>query len=226
MELTGTQLVTRLKAKLNSLDTASNRTVRPEMALLKLNEAYLKLSRAKYKKDSGTSDDSAFQFTQLTTDELNHLTDSQLFGVTDSLIEPGIKELNINDIPNYWVHLRSKIKIVYKGKTYWISDINYKTLDTLSPSTWDPFNKSVPLNPTIYFEQNKIKIIAENFGEYSLEGIMVTFLRFPETITLNSIHKAPYLDEIVDTAAELVLEEWGDERSMSLLGVTKTIDNK
>ena len=39
----GSQLVVRVKAKLNQLDTTSNRTVRPEMALLFLNDAYLKM---------------------------------------------------------------------------------------------------------------------------------------------------------------------------------------
>ena len=46
--MNGKQAILKLKANLNKLDTASNRTVRPEYALLFLNDVYSKLVGAKY----------------------------------------------------------------------------------------------------------------------------------------------------------------------------------
>jgi hypothetical protein len=219
----GSQLVVRVKAKLNQLDTTSNRTVRPEMALLFLNDAYLKLTRAKYHHSTGGADDTAFQMTQLTTDELNHLTIPitlpavLVAGSTDEF------EVSISSMPNYWVHLRTKVEILYKGTSRWVSDINYKTLNTTNPATLDPFNKPTPLQPTVYFEAGKIKLPVNGF---TVKNIAVTYLRFPETITLTSECTAPFLDEIVDIAAALIGAEWGDPVTPALVALNEAIKAK
>lgn len=214
----GSELVTRLKAELNQLDTSSNRTVRPEMALLFLNNAYLKLSRAKYKLSAGVVDDTAFQVTQLTTDELNHLTTSvYTIPVLSSDPEP-VYTVDVATLPGYRYHLRSKIEIEYKQIRKWVSDISYKTLDTMNPTTLDPFNKPSPLEPVVYFESGKIVI---PFSGFTVKNYYITYQKFPDQITLVSDCVAPFIDEIVTAAAGLILESWGDPRAQSILAINK-----
>ena len=71
--MNGKQAILKLKANLNKLDTASNRTVRPEYALLFLNDVYSKLVGAKYEQQ-GPQDSSGFQLNQKLSDELNYLS--------------------------------------------------------------------------------------------------------------------------------------------------------
>ena len=218
--MVGSELVIRVRAKLNSLDTSSNRTVRPEMALLFLNDAYVKLTRAKYRASSGVPDDSAFQATQLSTDELNHLTTSSYITPVITTDPEPVYAINLNTLAGYRYHLRSKIKVDYKGTSKWVTDINYHTLNTSNPATLDPFNRPEPLNPTIYFEGNNLLVPVNGF---TVTDYYITYLKFPETITLVSDCVAPFLEELVDTAALLILESWGDARAQTLLSSNKAV---
>lgn len=219
----GSEMIVKVKAKLNSLDTGSNRTVRPEMALLFLNDSYLKLSRAKYKASSGIVDDTAFQANQQVTDELNHLTTSSYITPVISSDPEPVYSADLTTLTRYRYHLRSKINIGYKGKTKWVTDINYHTLNTSNPATLDPFNRPEPLNPTVYFEGNKLLIPAKDF---TVPNYYVTYMQFPETITQVSNCIAPFIDEIVDVAAFLILESWGDPRAQTLLTAYKVVSGE
>ena len=218
--MTGNQLITRLKVKLNQLDTSSNRVVRPEVALLFLNEAYLKLVRAKYKLSTGIPDETHFQGTQLVTDELNHLTTSAQLPMVLGTDPETTYELAVSDIPNYWIHLRSRLQVSYKGTSAWVSDINYKTIDTLNPSTLDPFNRPEPLNPTLYFDNGKLKSPCSG---YTVLNIHVSYLKYPTPIIALEECIAPFQDEIVNMAAIMILEDWGDVRSQSLAAVEQLV---
>ena len=219
----GSEMIIKLKAKLNSLDTYSNRTVRPEMALLFLNDAYVKLSRAKYKASSGIVDDSAFQLTQLSTDDLNHLTRSDYITPIITTDPDPVYSVDLSILTRYRYHLRSKLQVGYKGSTKWVTDINYHTLNTSNPATLDPFNRPEPLNPTVYFEGNKLLI---PIGAFTVPNYYITYLQFPEEITQNSNCIAPFVDEIVDVAAFLILESWGDPRAQTLLSAYKVVSNE
>jgi len=221
--MVGSEMIIKLKAKLNSLDTYSNRTVRPEMALLFLNDAYIKLSRAKYKASSGVIDDSAFQATQLSTDDLNHLTKSDYITPVVTSDPDPVYSIDLSTLTRYRYHLRSKIQIGYKDKTLWVTDINYHTLNTSNPATLDPFNRPEPLNPTVYFEGNKLLIPVKGF---TVPNYYITYLQFPETITQTSDCVAPFVDEIVDVAAFLILESWGDARAQTLLSAYKVVSGE
>ena len=217
--MTGRQAIIRLKAKLNSLDTASNRTVRPELALLFLNDAYNKLVDAKYEKTQ-QGDSTAFQLNQKTTDDLNHLT------VTETVVPTKIGdeyEVSLLSLTNYSHHLRSVLDILYKSKTYKVNKINYKTIDTLGTVFDDPFNSTEPLNPIVYFENNKIIVISDNF---SVTNHKITYLKSPNLITLEEEIAAPFVDSIIDVASWMILESWGDQRAQSKITIDKLIENE
>lgn len=221
--MVGSEMIIKLKAKLNSLDTYSNRTVRPEMALLFLNDAYIKLSRAKYKASAGVIDDTAFQATQQVTDELNHLTASSFLTPAITSDPEQVYAVDLTTLQRYRYHLRSKINVACNGKTLWVTDINYHTLNTSNPATLDPFNRPEPLNPTVYFEGNKILIPVKGF---TVPNYYITYLQFPEVITQVSDCVAPFVDEIVDVAAFLILESWGDQRAQTLLSAYKIVSGE
>ena len=217
--MTGRQAIIRLKAKLNSLDTASNRTVRPELALLFLNDAYNKLVDAKYEKTQ-QEDSTAFQLNQKTTDDLNHLT------VTDNVVPVKVGneyEVSLLSLANYSHHLRSVLDILYKSKTYKVNKINYKTIDTLGTVFDDPFNSTEPLNPIVYFENNKIIVISDNF---SVTNHKITYLKSPNLITLDEEITAPFGDSIIDVDSWMILESWGDQRAQSKITIDKLVENE
>ena len=217
--MTGRQAIIRLKAKLNSLDTASNRTVRPELALLFLNDAYNKLVDAKYEKTQ-QGDSTAFQLNQKTTDDLNHLT------VTDNVVPIKVGdeyEVSLLSLTNYSHHLRSVLDILYKSKTYKVNKINYKTIDTLGTVFDDPFNSTEPLNPIVYFENNKIIVISDNF---SVTNHKITYLKSPNLITLEEEIAAPFVNSIIDVASWMILESWGDQRAQSKITIDKLVENE
>lgn len=217
--MTGRQAIIRLKAKLNSLDTASNRTVRPELALLFLNDAYSKLVDAKYEKTQ-QEDSTAFQLNQKTTDDLNHLTNT--ISVTPTKVgDEYIVELA--ELTNYSHHLRSSLEVQFEGKTYKVNKLNYKSIDTIGTVFDDPFNSTEPLNPIVYFEGNKIIVLTDNFG---VSKHKITYLKYPSEITLDSTIEAPFVDSIIDVAAWLILESWGDPRAQSKITIDKLIENE
>ena len=215
----GKQAVIRLKAKLNSLDTASNRTVRPEVALLFLNDAYSKLVDAKYEKTQ-QGDSTAYQLNQKTTDDLNHLTST----VSTVPVKVGDEYIvDLIELDSYSHHLRSVLDIQFEGKTYKVNKLNYKSLDTIGTVFDDPFNSTEPLNPIVYFENNKIVVVTDNF---SVTNHKITYLKSPATITLEGIIEAPFVDSIIDVAAWMILESWGDPRAQSKITIDKLIENE
>lgn len=217
--MTGRQAIIRLKAKLNSLDTASNRTVRPELALLFLNDAYNKLVDAKYEKTQ-QDDSTAFQLNQKTTDDLNHLTST--ISVTPYKIENEYI-VDLTELGSYNHHLRSVLEILYEGKTYKVNKLNYKSIDTIGTVFDDPFNSTEPLNPIVYFEDNKIIVLTDNF---SVSKHKITYLKSPKEITLDGVIEAPFVDSIIDVATWMILESWGDPRSQSKITIDKLIENE
>ena len=217
--MTGRQAIIRLKAKLNSLDTASNRTVRPELALLFLNDAYNKLVDAKYEKTQ-QDDSTAFQLNQKTTDDLNHLTVT-VYTVPVKVGDEYIVDLR--ELDSYSHHLRSSLEILYDGKTLKVNKLNYKSIDTIGTVFDDPFNSTEPLNPIVYFEDNKIIVITDNF---SVSKHKITYLKYPKEITLDGVIEAPFVDSIIDVATWMILESWGDPRAQSKITIDKLIENE
>lgn len=217
--MTGREAVLRLKVKLNQLDTASNRTVRPEKVLLFLNDAYEKLAQAKYKRNH-QQDETGFQFNQLATDDLNHLTRN--FSITPT-VENDTYVINISDIPNYWIHLKSSLKVKYGNVEKWVWDPNYCTLDTVNTTKNDPFNHTIPSKPVVYFEENKIKILVNGF---SILEYKITYYHKPSEITLESVLNIPFIDEVIDTATTLMLENWGDQRFQTKTVLDTAIEQK
>ncbi|WP_428743147.1 hypothetical protein [Tenacibaculum sp.] len=216
---TGKELILKLKAKLNKLDTSSNRAVKPELALLFLNDAYIKLVRSKYSKNGGQADSTAFQYTQLTTDELDFLTINKKSSKGDFVISKEDSEYIIDksELENYFIHLKASLKVKSGNTTDWTSP-NYKTLDEVETSYGDPFNSSIFKDPVLYQEDNKFKIVATDF---EVVDASISYLRKPETITVVSEHNIPFEDELVDYTATLILENWEDARAQSQYQVTK-----
>lgn len=218
--MTGKQAIIQLKVKINQLDTASNRTVRPEQALLFLNNAYLKLAKAKYKNNNQQGDTTGFQLNQVTTDELNHLTKVQELVPNQEGDEYNI---STSDIDNYWIHLRSELEIKVGAKEKWIKSPNYTSLDVLGTAVVDPFNETIPSSPITFFEDNKIKVLVKDF---EVKTHKVVYYSKPVVIANDEEIKAPFADEIVDMAAVMMLENWGDQRATSLLSVNKVVENE
>lgn len=217
--MTGREAVLRLKVKINQLDTASNRTVRPEKALLFLNDAYEKLAQAKYKR-SHINDGSAFQLNQLATDELNHLT--KVVEIVP-VVTGDEAAIDIASITDYWVHLRSALQVKSRNTIKWITDPNYMTLDTIGTAKEDPFNSPIASKPIVFFEENKIKVLTDGF---SVLKHKITYYSKPQTITLESELSISFIDEIIDIAATTMLENWGDPRFQSKAGLDAAVEQK
>lgn len=222
----GRELILKLKAKLNKLDTSSNRSLRPEMALEFLNDAHIKLVRAKYSKDGGAQDTTAFQYSQLTTDELDPYTkniklDFIASGQRDQKVD-GEYHIEKGDLDNYFIHLNSLIQTKFNENSGWKTP-NYMTLDQVATTRNDPFNNSVFSAPVMYQEENKFKIIADDF---EVNAVKISYLIKPKTITVDSTVVCPFEDELVDTAATLILENWQDGRVQSQPVINQTIASK
>lgn len=220
--MTGKDLVLNLKAKLNKLDSAANRAVRPEMALLFLYDAYIKLIRAKYADNGGQEDTTAFQFTQLTTDELNHITATHVFSELEVDEAMGTTGLPISDIPAYWIHLRNKAKVKLGTKEAWKTP-SLKTLDVIGTVEDDPFNSPTFNDPIVFFEDSRIKFLTEGF---EVSDVFVSYIKKPEKLTLESEVLAPFTDEIEDAACTLILENWKDGRIQTQLTATKVLKSE
>lgn len=220
--MTGKDLVLGLKAKLNKLDTGFNRTLRPEMALLYLNDAHIKLVRAKYSAGGGNPDKTAFEYTQLTTDELNYVTKTNEVDLTVS--SDGLNyEVELSEFDDYWYHLRSLFKTKYGNKTQYSSP-NKLSLDVINTTISDPFNSSTVLDPVLFFEENKIKSPKEE--DFSVEALKMTYLSKPKKFELDVETECPFTDEVIDMATTLILEGWENQRAQSLLAVNKVVKSE
>lgn len=221
--MTGKDLALQLKVKLNRLDTASNRTLRPEVALVFLNDVYKKLVRSKYKKNITVADETTFQNNQLITDELNYLSVPKEVDVLGG--GTGVPYfVNISEFEDYMVHLNSSIRTNVTGKESWCYDPEIVTLDQLGYKLNDPFNKPVFGKPILYFEENKIKFPHD--GTFQVTKYKMTYLKFPETITLEDDVLAPFTEEIVDKAVVAILENWKDQRTQSKLSTDKLLNSE
>ena len=216
--MTGKELILQLKAKLNHLDTASNRVVRPEMALLFLNDSYIKLARAKYSR-TYEQDDTHFQGNQLISDDLNHLTKVFAGSVEDLDSEYVVNTLQIAD---YWVRTRLEVRVSSGNATKWTGKLNYRTLDKISPALEDPFNKPSYNEILVYEAQNSIRIPK---GDFTISDFKVTYLAKPALIVQEEEVPAPFEDEIVDLAVLAMLEGWESPRVQSKLGIDQASSN-
>lgn len=223
--MTGKQLLLSIKARLNQLDTASNRTVRPEMLLLYLNDVYVKLVRAKYSDNGGQADATAFQFTQLTTDELNYLTKvASLDTSPDSEESPTEFSADLSEIDDYWIHLRSRIKVKYEDTEQWDADPTYKTLDTIGPALSDPFSEPSFSSPVLYWESGKVKFPVSDF---EVTKYKITYLRKPAQITNDDTELGiPFEDELIEGTVYRILAAWGDPRVSGDMTVNKVLKSE
>ena len=148
--MTGKEIVLKLQAKLNHLNTSSNREIRPDMMLMFLNDSYTKLVRAKYTHNVG-ADGTALQLNQLTTDDLSFLTIST--SLTPA-VEGNYATVDVSDISNYWYLLRVLVTTDVGGIKY-SSPANTVTLDESNSIAGDPFNMTVANDPVLIQEDNK-----------------------------------------------------------------------
>ena len=207
--MNGNEAALTLRAKVNKLDTASNRTLRPETAFLYLNEAYRKLVEAKYDSWNKDNDPTSFQKNQKVTDELNPYVKSQT--VSMAAVVDGERKLTLSGVTDYEYHLRSRIKITADGKTKVIKDPNFQSLDTVGVAEGDPFNESEALNPIVYFSDNTIVILENGFvvSEYNL-----TYISSPTPIVAGTGEiVCPFIDDVIDNASIALLEAWESQRA-------------
>lgn len=192
-------------AKLNRLDTASNRMIRPEMVLLFLNEALTTLVKRKYSQ-SNPNDQESFQRNQLMADELNVFTKQHTAVPTKVLNE---YQVDISTIPDYYVGLWFYVLSGKGDKEKLATNLNYKTLDTVGSALQDPFNKPTYLSPIIYFANNKIMLPASDF---EIKFVYCTYLM--QTIKIEESKEITFniIDEVIDLATTMILETWESRR--------------
>lgn len=219
--MTGSELALELKRKLNRLDTASNRSLRQETALRFLTDAYVMLTRAKYKAGSTRDDDSTFQYTQLTTDELNHLTAVKDDFTIDSVSGFGY-EVSVSDIEDYWIHLMSQVTVKSGTSIAMRPSPTILSLDEMGPALEDPFNKPTFEEPAIVYEAGKIRFPATNF---EVTKYRITYIKRPKPIKWDTEYEIPYSDQITDIAAILILEGWESARTQTKTMVDKLVEN-
>ncbi len=218
--MTGKQAALRLRARVNQLDTESNRQVRLEMALLFLNNAYSTLVKA-YANKSFQGDLTSLQSRQFVTDELNHLVKHNVqLGLTKDEVF-GEYTASLDNAERYWVHMKSAIKVKADSLSKWRHDPNYKTLDTVGTTHEDPFNRTSFDEPVVYFADNSIKVLADGF---TVEDYVISYLSHPPEITSDGEIAAPFVDDIIEEAAISMLEGWESPRAQNLRATKKSAE--
>lgn len=210
--MTGTELLLALKLQLNQLDTGSNKTLYTEVGLDFLDKAYKVIVRSKYSADA--PEDDYFGKNQKVDDELNHLIKPLPFSGNGPLFK-----LPISDITGYFFYLDTD-NLRTGGLN--VHELRIKPVGKISTASQDPFNRPEKLYPTVSMYDNSIVYEIDDTSD--IEGTLM-YLGLPELITLNDECIAPFTDEIVDTAAVMILESWKDERVQSKLPVDQALKN-
>lgn len=204
--MTGKEMVLVLKARTNTLDKASLIDIRPEMALLFLNQAMRELSVSKYTKDN-PNDVNGYSTKQIISDQLKPLISPPvIFDMTES----ADKEYSVIDLASndYFVYLYGRIKVTAESVSKKVA-IHIESLDRLAVSADDPFNKPAGIHVKAIFADNKLMVV--NNPDVGFSEPTLIFLRKPKTLTLDSTCELNFEDEIITRAIELVLDSTGQQ---------------
>lgn len=214
--MTGTDLLLQLRVQINKLDTDSNKVLYPEVGLLFLNDAYLSLVKAKYSMEntSGTGMGKG----QKSEDELMHLiATSDISGQTNADGEISVSSVSMD---RYLYYLDTD-KLVCGGSK--VLEVREKPAGRSSTSRQDPFNRPTKLYPTLQQINNTL---VYSFAEVSKDVTgTIIYLQLPEEITLTGETKCPFCDEIINTAATEILENWEDQRFANKAQLDQAIKN-
>lgn len=214
--MNGNDLLLDLKIQINKLDTGSNKTLYPEVGLAYLNDAYLSLVKAKYAMDnqSGTGMSKG----QKSEDELMHLiAEYNISLTTDSSNEIRIA----SDLVEDYLYYLDTDKLTCDGVA--VLEVREKPAGRSSVARQDPFNKPTKLYPILQQLDNSLVYTFGNEGA-EIEGVLL-YLKSPKEITLAEETECPFCDEIVNTAAIEILENWEDQRYASKAQLDQAINN-
>lgn len=204
--MNGKEIVLEYKAKLNNLDTQYNRLIKPEIALLFINDAFKKVVRGKYFRESDVVSNQSFQTNQKTTDELNSLV--KTFSTVPKLIDG---EYVIDNLPgDYFVYLKSKVEVAKLKFKYAYPRI--VSLDRLEVALRNPFFRPNPNYPLAYFSNGHFILpkSVQNADQLEIVNCWLSYLSMPEPITLQSVDvNYSFMDEVIDTAVTETHVQWG-----------------
>jgi len=204
--MTGKDAVLQVMVNLNRLNTASNRVIQPEVVLLMLNKAALKLTKEKYffniNRGIASNDREGFQKNQYSTDELNSL-----------VVTASINAVNgVAPLPSdYLFHVRHSVIIKRADNSETVSHTpKLQKIDNLGEVYSDPFNKPNEVEPVSFFSDNYIQSDAGTGN--TVTKILFNYLKKPEEITLTSVVKLAFIDDVIDAAVTLILDTWESPR--------------
>lgn len=204
--MTGHEILIEYSVKLNKLDTKFNRLVKPEVALILINDALKKVIKDKYSPKPDVTGVRAFQSNQRNTDELNSLIKSiKLNSASGLLLENN--EYIINLPSDYFVYLGSRV-LTNNGR---YSYPRVTTLDKLEVSMKNPFREPDTNYPLAYFSEGKFRLPKPFQGnKFEIVDGLMSYLSLPEKITINSTDvNYSFMEEVIDTAVTFTNVQWG-----------------
>lgn len=208
-------LITRLRVAVNNLDTSANRTLRPEVGLLMLNEAYKELVQAKLKSSTGTDD--FYSKDQSIDDALNFLNKQK------DLTFTGTDKLVARYATNSIVPLRF-LDLSLKSESETTIKINTFPVGNESNIEADPFNKGTIEYPNVYFRDGGINVYCGAVPTKMTMSYIETPSEIIAATTEESIVGLLFASQIVSTAALKILESWGHPRTNTKSMVDKSIE--
>lgn len=204
--MTGTELVAKIKAKLNRIDSSSYEDVRKEEVLFFANNALKSLT---LEFDIGI---------------YSRILDKAAINVYLGSLTNSSPEVTLTDnAANYPDCLKFKdveVFVTVDSESGWMSASRAVTNNRSSYRQDNPFSKAYPDKPTYRFIDGKIKFDTSN--EFVCTKFKYDYLVFPEEITANSTLTYTFLEELQDKTVTLILENLEAQRLQSQPSVSRS----
>lgn len=209
--MTGLEAAQKFKIELNKLDTSSLIDVRLEKALHYLNKAALFLVKKKYiGKNPGPG---RLEINHPVLDDLKVLIKE----VNGLQLETVDEETSVEFKEDHLYFLGCQIKTSnatcttpkYQNGRYVEPERVYNELQS-------PFNTSQLDDPMVTIIGNKLVVYHETFD---VTDIKIKYLKIPNTITSAETIELPFVDEIIDVAITMALENFESQRIQTQPGI-------
>lgn len=139
--------------------------------------------------------------------------------------------VGIPSIEDYMFLARFRVK-TKKGvcPSIWCGKVNYVQQDDLEVARVDPFNKTRPLEPIVYFEHGDLYVLADD--TFDVEKARVTYYSFPIKVNVGTYGEPKVEfqlpehthDEIVLLAVEIALETLESQRIQTIQAQIKNVE--
>jgi len=203
--MTATELIQRVKVRLNRLDTSFNADMRNEEVLLYINSALQSLVNKIY---NGRIDNAA------SVDALSiYLSTLKVLEGETPLTNNGV---SLEDV---LVFIGAEVYVSIGEFSAWVPGVEGIKGISIAERESNPFTKSTVDNPTYDLLNNKCIFVSEGF---TCTKVKREFIKKPEEILESSTVDFRFLNELEEEATTLILENIQDPRISSQPQISKS----